>query len=374
MENPFFINNYLRLEASINKLMLIGIENFTEEKNLEGKSAFQIFSTEQIVQEIKIHSQELELNVSNIPEKELPIYLNSCLNSQNTRIKETAVTITKKFGARLGIILYILKRGKTNSPFERNDWTSQDWDYWKTIENIVFTGGLASHKMGELFRESIYEVFKKTNTKPYNIFLTENSSSAGLSGASMYVKEESQANLIFDFGQSFLKRSIAIFDKKTLTQLKKLEKAESKYMEWTSPESSVSYEDIRLLSDYLQNIIINSYMESKKYGIHVGDEIIVSMANYIINGKILNRGGYGKLSFLDENIEVYLSKQLYEKTKRKFKIKIVHDGSAIAANFTAFPNVASISLGTAFGIGFPNKNLYFKEIGEDIKILKTKGV
>lgn len=370
MKNPFLIDDYLRLEASINKLMLLDTNILINNREIEEKSAFEIFSTEKIIEEIKKYSNELKLDTENILEKEFPIYLNKSLESDDVFIKETAEKIVGKFGKRLGVILFILKRGKSNNILERKDWNSDDWQYWKTIENVVLSGGLSSGKMGEYFKIHIESLFLDANIKPYNILLTQGSSNAGIVGASMYIKENNGSNLVFDFGQSFLKRSIVTFNNNSLIELKEMEKIESKYMELEYALSEEQSHDAKLLDEYLQKVIIDTYLDANKNKININSEISISIANYINKGKLLNRGGYGKLVLISDNYEEHLSNQIYTKTGKKFKFKIIHDGTAIAANFMNLPNTASISLGTAFGIGFPNTNKYNKSISEKICILK----
>ena len=44
---------------------------------------------------------------------------------------------------------------------------------------------------------------------------------------------------------------------------------------------------------------------------------------------------------------------LYKKLGIEYKITMVHDGTAMAAAFSEYPKSVCISLGTAFGVGFP---------------------
>lgn len=49
----------------------------------------------------------------------------------------------------------------------------------------------------------------------------------------------------------------------------------------------------------------------------------------------------------------YLEDDLYRITDKHFKIKFIHDGTAMAAAFKEYKNSVCISLGTCFGVGFP---------------------
>jgi len=85
-----------------------------------------------------------------------------------------------------------------------------------------------------------------------------------------------------------------------------------------------------------------------------GEKIYMSIANYVYHGKIYSsRGGYGKLSYIASNYEEYLSKKLSEIAEKDIKLSLFHDTSAMALMFKNEKNTAVISLGTAFGIAFP---------------------
>jgi len=356
MKNPFLKDEYLLPDISLNKMPLVNIPNIIEINEIENKTAYEIFSAEQIINEIKIYADDLKINLLEIEERDLPIQLNCCLESNDEKVKKTSEIIAEKFGRRLGIILYVLKRGKINHKFERDDWDEERFKYWENLENVVLTGGLSTGLLGKIFKNNIYKIFKELNLNPYNIHLSKNSQNLGLSGVSMYIKENSKANLVFDFGQSFIKRGIAHFNKDFLEKITHLEKKRSKYLQ-------SNFDEVQL-DKYFQKVIIDSYIESKEKNLDIGNEIAISIANYIIDKNFFHRGGYSKLGKMSNDYEKYLSEEIYKKTHKEFNFKLVHDGTAIAANFKNLNNSVSISLGTGFGIGFPNTSGCNKKVGK----------
>ncbi len=100
--------------------------------------------------------------------------------------------------------------------------------------------------------------------------------------------------------------------------------------------------------------IINTILDTVNEVDFKGDSIIIGIANYISKGKIYSaRGGYGKLAYVDDNYQSYLSSVLSNKFGRNIDVLLYHDTSSMALNFKNEENCAVISLGTAFGIGFP---------------------
>lgn len=50
----------------------------------------------------------------------------------------------------------------------------------------------------------------------------------------------------------------------------------------------------------------------------IGNNIVISIANYVRNGLFADRGGYGKLTLILDNYEEYLSYVLYQSFGKSF--------------------------------------------------------
>ena len=112
--------------------------------------------------------------------------------------------------------------------------------------------------------------------------------------------------------------------------------------------------EVKDLAYRLDMYIIKVILDTVKTVDFKGDSFIIGIANYISEGKIFSaRGGYGKLAYVDDNYQSYLTTVLSNKLGRIVKVILYHDTSAMALNFKDEENCAVISLGTAFGIGFP---------------------
>ena len=356
MNNPFIKNGFLDSNVSINKLV---IEKFPEgvvEEDIKGKSALELFSTNLFIEEIKRKSKSLGLNVQDIEDKKLPQHLEKCLNSNNELVRKVAVDIIRIFGKRLGIILLTLKKGDKENRLKRSDWTDEHWNYWAEIENVILVGGLANKKFGKIMLECIDEVFKGEE-KRYNIILDENPSQAAIRGLAKYItiRNNSKYNLALDFGQSFIKRSVIKLEDDEICESHIVEKVKSEYVDWEYDNELKEKEDAKLEDEYIINVIVDTINYCKNNNYDLNNEIVISVANYIENGKLKNRGGYGKLRLITDNYEEHLSNVLYDKLGESYKITLVHDGTAMAAAFSKYHKSVCISLGTAFGVGFPNR-------------------
>ncbi|MEO2603070.1 hypothetical protein ABG964_11430, partial [Clostridium butyricum] len=202
--------------------------------------------------------------------------------------------------------------------------------------------------------EHIEKVFKLANVKQYNIILNEKCDEIAIRGSSSYInnKDKTKEYLIMDCGATFIKRSYISFKNDCELNVENLEKVLSKYVEWEYETLEEEKEEALKLHGHILKVIKDSlsYYNNK---IRVGNEIIISIANYINNGVVENRGGYGKLRLLNDNYETFLSDCILKDLNIRFQIKLVHDGTAMAANFKNYSNSVCVSLGTCFGVGFP---------------------
>lgn len=362
MNNPFLKKldgiDYLYLDqnCSINKIVVAKIPYIRGiEEEIRGKCAKDIFSTKIIVDYIKRYADKLNIDIDNVKENDLPKEVEKWFYKEECKQKEIAEKIVKKFGYRLGICLLVLKTGLKENKKARKEWTDEQWDYLSKLKNIILVGGLASGEFGEKLKYYALEIFRFANCKPYNILLFPNASQLGVSGCTRLIKEHNKdkTNIIFDFGQTFMKR--CIFNKGNMQMLQSVH---SKYMKCDT------YKDANKLHEHIVETIVDTYNEANQYG-NMADEIIISIANYTIGGKLNSvRGGYAKLSSIADNYANFLEDELEKKIKTRVKITLIHDGTAIAMNFSKYKEAICISIGTVFGMGCPdcideniNKNL-----------------
>lgn len=355
MNNPFVKNDFLCLNASINKLIIEKMPTDIVKQNLQGKTALEIFSTQLFIEEIRKNYKGLKLDIDKIVDKILPQHLEKCLESDDDSAKEVANDIVRLFGERLAVILLTLKKGEHANRLKRKDWDDEHWDYWNKIENAVLVGGLASLMLGEKLKYYIEKVFMESKENCYNIKLVKNSADVGIIGCSTYVQAENERDfyLIFDFGQTFIKRSLVKIEDKKIKDIIKLDKILSMHVKWEFEDDEEEKHEAVELHNHLLNSIIDAINILEEKSSSIGEHIVISIANYVENGVFANRGGYGKLRLLSDNYEIYLANALSQELNKSFKITLVHDGTAMAAAFSNYSNSVCISLGTAFGVGFP---------------------
>lgn len=358
MNNPFISYTedkvpYLTDICSINKLQISTIP-FDVEDDILGLKANEIFSTKVIAKKIRENAYKLGIDADMYSNSQLVKKLEEVLDCDNQQARDEAERLYKLFGYRLGIILLTLKQGLSKNRQTRPGWSDDHWRFWNELDRVILVGGLTNGKSGEKLKEYAQEVFAIANEEPYNILLFSNASHYGTLGCATQIMDKSKSAVVFDFGQTNIKRCIVDFEGDNIVADEFLESIPSIYMEWTDISDEDRIKLAHKLHERILSVIVDTYTYAKERG-NVGDEIIMSIASYVVDGVLHNkRGGYAKLAALAPNYGQFLESELRKKLGENITIKLIHDGSAIAMYFKEYKDSVCISLGTAFGVGFPD--------------------
>ena len=358
MINPFisYTDNdkpYLTDICSINKLLINQLPFKGIVDDIEGLNANRIISTKVIGDAIRSKADVLGIDADLYSNSQLAKKLEEALDSNDENIRKQAEQLYKIFGYRLGVILLTLKQGKEDNRLSRPGWKDEHWEFWNKQKKIILVGGLTNGKSGQLLRKYALEAFEVANTEPYEIMLFSNASHYGTLGCATQVKDKSKSAVVFDFGQTNIKRCVVDFDGDKICTDAFLESIPSLYMEWVDLSEDKKIELAHKLHDKLVGVITDTYKVAS-VNHKLGNEIIISIASYTVEGQLhTTRGGYAKLSVLADNYGVFLQEELSKALGKDIEVTLIHDGTAIAKYFSEYKDAVCVSLGTAFGVGFP---------------------
>ncbi len=358
MKNPFIKispggGQYTDSSCSINRVPIARLPLYGVEDSVEGKTVAQIFSTAVITEDIKQNAASLDIDLSKFTERSLIFEFVRKIGEGN----EAAIKMMKKYGRRLGLIFLTLKTALPENRAARRDWNGECWEYWQSIKRIILVGGLTSGIMGVILKAEALSVFEKAGVEPYDFVLYDNASFVGIMGGASQLKADDGTFFVFDFGQTNLKRSVVRKHGGEIIEAKMLESFPSKFMQTMKSTDSRAFEEARKLDLYLKRCIFET-IDYVGHNEKIGDEIIISIANYVCDGCLNGeRGGYAKLKSLCDNYGEYLEHELLGILRRKVKVRLIHDSTAAALYFSDYDDSVCITVGTAFGIGFPEIQL-----------------
>ena len=355
-KNPFISitkhnSEYLTANCSLNKVRFAKLPVYGIEDDMEGKRMSELFGAGIITDEIERNAVALGIDISKYQRTDLPKILDEKIDEGN----EEALRIARKYGNRLGMLFLVLKTGLPENRAVREDWNDEHWEYWANVETIFLAGGIANGRLCEYMLMAVKELFQKANVPMYHIVRNVNSTEIGARGCLMQLEGKEEVHILFDFGQTMMKRLIAVRhrDDEEEYTLIKLPGKKSINMDWYIENDKERRHQAEELHRYIVEFIIETYHEALKYG-SIGWEIVISIASYVMDGEIYDaRSGYAKLCTLSDNYAGYLAACLELQLDRRIMIKLVHDGTAAALYYKGAKNSVCITAGTALGVGFP---------------------
>ena len=364
MSNPFLATSeydgseYVTLRCSLNRAKLAKLPLYGIEDGIEGLCFSDIFSTPLIVEEIRRLSRFYRIDLSDIPDARLPMILNSALISEDVRYHQLAERVIKKFGNRLGLLFLALRRGEEENRLARPDWDDACWDYWQRVSTLILTGGLASSMLGRRFKEQIHYIFDMAGERPYHIRLYDNGAYLGVMGVAQRLMHDSGAALVFDLGHTNFKRALVRLEGGVIVGFSPFESLPSRYMQSRFDSKEAEFDAAVKLNQYVVNTIIATYREAAQVAA-LSDQILISIANYTYSGRLNPvRGGFSKLCALGTDYyAAVLEEILSGELRRDIRVRLVHDATATALYFADVPDAICLTLGTAFGVGFPEIRL-----------------
>ncbi len=364
MKNPFLFyseeakTQYVTSLCSVNRGIISYIPVKGIADDIIGKSANQIFSARLITEEIKEMAKKRGVDISAYTDQNLPKFLDDATYSENIMEKTVADAVVRKFGNRLGVILLTLKQGHPRNRATRYDWNDSHWDYWANLKTVILTGGLSGGLLGRRLKEQILYVFDMAGESPYDIMLFDNGSHIGTLGCAKLLPENCDAAAVLDFGQTNLKRCIIKKKDGDISDFIKLSTKPSMHMELDTSDCPENCARAIELHRYLTKVVADTCKEAMATG-GFCDKVIISIANYAVGNKLYrDRGGYAKLFNISEDYGNLLAHEISSELHREINVRLVHDGTAIGLYFSDVPQSICLSLGTAFGVGFTDIELY----------------
>ena len=360
MDNPFISRSsydnseYVTFRCSLNRAVMAKVPLAGVDDEIEGKYFSDIFSTPLIVSEIRRLSRYYSLDYSDIPDSQLPMIINRDLSGSDIREYQLAERVIRKFGNRLGLLFLALKTGERENRLARPDWDDSCWEYWRDVDTLILTGGLASSMLGRRFKEQVHYIFDMAGVKPYSVRLFDNGAYLGVMGVAQRLMEDDTAALVFDLGHTSFKRALVRKHGGVISGFSPFESLPSKFMQsrFDTEDEKRSY--AIQLHNYIVKTIASTYRAANEVT-QVSDRILISIANYTYSGRLNTvRGGFAKLSALGtEHYASVLDETLSGELRRDIHVSLVHDATATALYFSDEPNSICLTLGTAFGVSFP---------------------
>ncbi len=344
--------------VSVNRVQILDLPGIVIDPEVRGRKAYELLSSRALANYARERASELDLPVrfqrdSVRTRVELARYVDACLQSPRAPVREAASAIGRRLGRNLGHILVTLHRGDPVNRDARSDWSDADWERWRAIEKIWLGGGLMSSRLGALILQAADGFLDAYNyAGRIRIACASHGGDIALLGAARYLPACVCQSLCLDLGQTLVKRACIHLEGESLTQVTSFSPLPVDWDQLGVP----SYPDPRRgkrVLDFVAGAIAQTWEESLAQGNSPGEEIMLSVAAYVQNGRLLGNGIYAQMHAVAEDIRPSLVEQVRARVGVRAHLRFIHDGTAAAALYAGERNVAVMMVGTALGIGFP---------------------
>jgi hypothetical protein len=305
---------------------------------VRGKTMGQCLSTQAI--HTQLRQQSTDLGLENVADDQLLSAYFDLLQRVQSDSCHPATLLALGIGRRFGYMLRALHEGDTHNRAQRPEWDASYWSHWTQVRHVYLAGGLARIPFGALLRQGACQVLRAQNI-PIELGITPYPVYQPLIGASRLLPADGQTQaLVLDFGQTNVKRAIAHYDiDNTLTGLSLLPSVPS-----LMPKDA----------DDLQTMMLNIIRESAEFLPTPPQHIALSIAAYISDEGIHPQQG-GRFGLMREWSDLpasVLAQSLSTTWGEMPIVRMVHDASAAALHAHGRSATATVTMGTALGIGF----------------------
>lgn len=332
-------------DISMNRIVVMHAPDLTDE--FKGKTSYQLFSR-------KYLALGIEQNMPDLMTHPDPIPVFDTLIAQND---PRALKLADQFALRFFWFVHTLKFPHPENQKARTNWDESYWQFFAGIKQFIFGGGLMRGNIGKhviAYTQKRLGDACKLTISPYAPILST-------LGAARHVTVDARKALIFDFGETAIKRAIATYENGILTHMRVLP---------TVPAPPFTGESQpHMVGDYMVNVITTSWRE------FADDQtalmIPASISTYLNGQNPFGDIFYGAilaLSTPDTPTNIVLSRRVSEQIGHDVTIYLVHDGTSAGRVYVGEPDTVVITSGTAFGIGFTVYNEPLRPISERLII------
>ena len=215
MKNPFITHPRL-VSASINHVRVARLPAVVMDESLVGRSGYELLSTQFLLE--KVHRHIVGLRMPRQVMDVLPAF-NDCFTHDDPIARISAKQIAVQYGRSLATILLTLKEGHPDNRAARLEWDDSHWAYWRTVKKVWLGGGLMAGKLAPFALDEARRLIAMAGHPDFDIDITTNPGSMTLIGAATAVSPDTNIALLFDFGETRIKRGVGFFENGELKKL-----------------------------------------------------------------------------------------------------------------------------------------------------------
>ena len=353
MKNPF-LQRPFPVSPSMNQVRIMDLPGMSLPAWVKGKRSFELLSSFALRQRVQAVADVLQLDPD---DSQLLEKFDGCLTAVSPKIRTAAHKIAEDCGRSLAYHLLTLKRGDAINQQARPDWQPVHWAFWRQIEAVWLGGGLLSGNLGQTAVPLARQIIHQNGFPDFQLKLSPYGRHLPLLGVARTAPPEVQAMLVFDFGQTAVKRAVAQYHHSQLVAVKLLPSlpAPCEAVLVASQDEA----EITQFAAGLLDLVAETWRETAVSQPDLSHTVGLSLACYLLDGQPRPEdvGCYGRMQHLSPNLQQFLKEGLCQRLNAPMSINLWHDGSAAGLTHASDLQTAVLTFGTAMGVGFAPSTL-----------------
>ena len=358
--NPFLTTGDA-LIRSLNRARLVVVPGAVETDGVLGHTAFELLSAAAVADLIRGAAGALGLDPA---DPQLLHTFNRCFD--DPRSHAAAVAVAGVVGRRLGALLLVLWRGDPANRAARPEWDDVHWAYWHGVRRVVIGGGLFAGRLGAA-AVAVAAEFLAGAGCPITVERSPWGEALPLVGLARHAPPDTARMLLFDFGQTSVKRGLAIYRAGALVEL-------SRRPSLPAPNRGALDEPPAATARRwaaMRELILADWQALRDASQTGGAAIGLTLATHLRDGHPLttDRSGYSRLGRLAPHLATFLRDELAAALGRFRAFALLHDGLAAASVYAGQPATVVLTLGTAIGAGYPPPEEGLRAMAAEMQVL-----
>ena len=337
---PFFAGD--STVRSLNRTRLVGAPGLAPA--LRGRTAAELLSARVVAGLVLAAAEPLGLDPAT---PDLLLAFDRCFDDAAAR--PVAQTIAVEVGRRLAALLLTLHHGEPSDRAARPDWGDAQWAFWHSVERVVVGGGLFAGRLGRPAVPAASKFLAAAGC-PVVVERSAHGGAIALAGLARHAPPDAARMLLFDFGQTSVKRGEAVYREGRLVELQLRPSL-------PAPEGGAPDEPIEVTQGRwatMRDLVVAGWRSLVTTGEHSRTVVGLSLATHLRDGHpfVTDHGPYSRLGLLAPHLATFMRDELAAALGPFRSFALLHDGLAAASTRAGEPRTVVLALGTAIGAGY----------------------
>ena len=345
------------VRASLNRVRILQPPPGLDE-DLTGLSGYELLGAEALAAMAR---------TGGLPPSPDPIRsLNRHLRDGDPPLKAAATTVARRYGRRLGALLWVVLRGDAANRPGRPQWADEHWAFWAGIRRVLLGGGLLAGPLGAPVVDAAQAWCSDGGIDDLALRLAPWPAEMVLVGLGLLAPDGLLRMPLIDCGQTWIKRAVGWYGGGALVKLERLPPLPAHCGDGDATVAEIA-EHFGYLADVVAETVAEGGTPRPAPAVAA-----VALATHLARGHVRPdeaRTCYGRLQQVARHLESDLAAAVAARLGRPITLILYNDAAAAALLAAGLAHTVVLTLGTAIGTGVPPSGLRLRALAPGLRVV-----